>query len=67
MITVDTRYEFGDGSLVHIDRVTDEQVYFVAWHPGEETGAPTRMTPAAFVEALAIEAAKRGGVVEVAP
>jgi hypothetical protein len=51
--------EFDDGAMVRIDRVTDEQVYFVAFRPGEEDGAPTRMTVALFTEAVEVERRKR--------
>jgi hypothetical protein len=53
------RIEFDDGAMVRIDRVADEQVYFTAFAPGEQTGAPRRMTEALFAEAVEVERRKR--------
>ncbi|MDQ1342677.1 MAG: hypothetical protein QG571_1295 [Pseudomonadota bacterium] len=46
-------FDRADGALLRIDRVTDEQIYFVSWRPGQETGCPIRMDHATFLEAWA--------------
>lgn len=38
---------------LRIDDVTDDQVYFVSWRPGQEMGCPIRMTHDVFAEAWA--------------
>lgn len=43
-----------DGEI-RIDRVTDDWIYFVQFSRIAETGAPTRMAPTLFAEAVAMQ------------
>lgn len=46
-------FERDDGARLRIDEVTDDQVYFVSWLSGHETGSPIRMTHEVFSAAWA--------------
>ena len=50
-----TVYHRADGASVRVDHVSEDQVYYVAWRPGDENGAPLRKTHAAFLESLEFE------------
>jgi hypothetical protein len=51
-IKVNQWYERKDGAQLRIDRVAQGQVYFVAWLPNQDYGAPKRMTIPLFKEAI---------------
>jgi hypothetical protein len=51
-ITPGAIYTRPDGAFVRVDMVRGGQVYFVAWHPGEDYGQPKRMTVELFGQAI---------------